>query len=119
MDVLDCSVWQNDSELVVVICSRSHSLVAVLHCSVAIVWMYPLPHNFEAWNSLQRIKSPDSKILLGPIDSTSSRFVSPATTVAQPLRFRKITFAAFQRLLGSLAVLDVGTCAVPPKDAPV
>ena len=119
MDVSDRSVWQHDSELVVVICSRSHRLVAVLHCSVAIVWMYPLPHDFEAWSSLLRIKSPDSKIFLGPIDSTSSRFISPAATVAQPLRFRKITFAAFQRLLGALAVLDVGTRTVPSQDAPV
>ena len=92
-DVFDRSIGQYDSELVRKASLFAHCVLDVFVHPVSVVWMDPLPHRFAARNALQRIKPKDAVSLLGPIKNFRL-VVGRGTSVAQPLCFRQIGFAA-------------------------
>src|ERR1700693_942787 len=92
-DVFDRFIGQYDSELVREASLFAHSALDVFVYPVYVVWMDPLPHRFAARNALQRIKPPGAGSLLGPIKNFRL-VVDRGTSVAQPLCFRQIGFAA-------------------------
>src|SRR5271165_1639187 len=88
LDVPNCSVGQDDSELDGEVSSFAHCLLTIFADLVAILWMYPLLHHFGSRKAPLWIEAPDSKILLRPIERNSSILIDPTAGVGQPLRFR-------------------------------
>ena len=66
---------------------------ASLFCDFAIVWVNPLQHGFELWETLPRIQIPDSVTFLRPVHRPC-RVKDNGAGVAEPLRFGQIGFAA-------------------------
>src|SRR5262245_65681518 len=78
--------------------------------------MDPLPQSVLVRKTLQRIEPPDSVAVFRPIQGRC-RVEGPGPGVAQPLCFGQISFALTQPSLGSLQILNIDVCSIPP-DAP-
>src|SRR5260370_6109501 len=82
--------------------------------------MNPLEHACAVGEALRQIKPPDSVALLRPIENLPrSGVYAPGTSVAQPLCFRQIGFAAAKPVFSLLGVIDVNSDAIPLYDAPI
>src|SRR5712672_3467709 len=95
--MLDCSIREYDSELARVIGFLAQCLLDAFPHPVSIIRVDPLALNSVAGKALQRIKSPNTVTLLGPIDVPLRCPVEdPGTGVTEPLCLRQIGFAAAQ-----------------------
>src|SRR5882724_11743760 len=64
--VFDCSIRQQDSELLKEISLFAQRLLDFFPQPFLIVWVNASPHIVSAWRALQRIKSPDAVTLVPP-----------------------------------------------------
>src|SRR6266850_8137509 len=81
--VFDCSIRQQDSELLKEISLLAQCLLDFFPQPFSIVWVNAFPHIVSAWKALQRIKPPDPVTLVRPIQKTPRRAVqNPGTGAA-------------------------------------
>src|ERR1700722_1858013 len=110
-------VVQEDAKLHLVFRLR---LDCTFDCSAPLLLVfrvYSLKALFPARRPLLRIKSVYPVPLIGKVQRGSSRHLpDPTASAAKPLRFRQICFAASERLLGGLALVNVHAGPVPSKD---
>src|SRR5260370_31485287 len=81
-----------------------------------VVGMNPLKELFESGQTILWIETQNTVAFVRPIPDVLVWTPSPTACLAQPLRFRQVRFTAPEGLLGSLALFDVNTCAVPLDD---
>src|ERR1700757_3763882 len=106
--VFDCSIGQQDSELLKEIYLFAQCILDFFPQPFLILWVNASPHIVSAWKALQRIKPPDAVTLVRPIQKLPRCVVqNPSTGVAQPLCLCEPGFATAQCVLGALAFCHV------------
>src|ERR1700719_1173959 len=81
-----------------------------------IVGMNSLDEFFGLGQTIPWIKTQNAVAFLRPMPDVGVGTPGPTAGVAQSLRFRQVRLTAPEGLLGSLALFDVNTCAVPLGD---
>src|SRR5229473_7470394 len=81
-----------------------------------IVGMNSLDEFFDWGRTIPWIKTQNAVAFLRPMPDLGAEIPGPTTCVAESLRLRQVRFTAPEGFLGSLALFDVNTCAVPLDD---
>src|SRR6266481_7699857 len=82
-----------------------------------IVGMNSLDEFFDSGRTIPWIKTQNAVAFLRPMPDVGAGTPGPTACVAESLRFCQVRFTAPEGLLGSLALFDVNTCAVPLDDS--